>query len=100
MVAETGEVFAGQMRPGNAGANTAEDHITVLADAIAQLPDTWQAGHGRYDDATLVEHPIVVRANSAGASHWLTEECRDRNLGFSIGHAIDGRVRDALLCFG
>lgn len=98
MVAETGEVLAGKLRPGNAGANSAEDHITVLADAIAQLPEQWRAGHGRYDDEALVKHKIVVRADSAGASHWLTEECRHRNLGFSIGHQIDGRVRDALAC--
>jgi hypothetical protein len=98
MVAETGEVLAGKLRPGNAGANCAEDHVRVLADAIDQLPVQWQAGHGRYDHADLVEHKVVVRADSAGASHWLTEECRDRNLGFSIGHPIDGRVRDALVC--
>lgn len=98
MVAETGEVLAGKLRPGNSGANCAEDHVTVLADAIAQLPAPWRAGHGRYDDESLVQHDVVVRADSAGASHWLTEECRDRNLGFSIGYAIDGRVRDALLC--
>jgi len=54
MVAETGEVLAGQMRPGNAGANCTEDHIAVLADAIAQPPAWWQAGHGRYDHAELV----------------------------------------------
>lgn len=98
MVAETGEVLAGKLRPGNAGANCAQDHVRVLADAIAQLPDAWRAGHGRYDDEALVERRVVVRADSAGASHWLTEECRDRNLGFSIGHPIDGRVRDALVC--
>ena len=98
MVAETGEVLAGKMRPGNAGANCAEDHVTVLADAIDQLPPAWRAGHGRYDHADLVEHKVLVRADSAGASHWLTEECRGRNLEFSIGYAIDGRVRDALLC--
>jgi len=98
MVAETGEVLSGTLRPGNAGANCAEDHVTVLADAIAQLPDAWRAGHGRYDDQALVGRRIVVRADAAGASHWLTEECRDRNLGFSIGHPIDGRVRDGLLC--
>jgi hypothetical protein len=98
MVAETGEVLAGKLRPGNAGANCAQDHVTVLADAIAQLPAPWRAGHGRGDDESLVEHNVLVRADSAGASHWLVEECRDRNLGFSIGYAIDGRVRDALLC--
>ena len=32
-----------------------------------------------------------------GASHWLSEECRDRNIEYSIGYAIDERVRNALL---
>lgn len=35
----TGEVLAAVMRPGNAGANSAEDHIKVFTRAIAQLPD-------------------------------------------------------------
>ena len=35
---ETGEHLAGLLRPGNAGANTAADHITVLEQALAQLP--------------------------------------------------------------
>jgi hypothetical protein len=45
----------------------------------------------------LVAHELVVRTDSAGASHWFAEECRDRNIGFSLGYWIDGRVRDALL---
>lgn len=98
MVAETGEVLAGKLRTRKAGANTTEDHVTVLADAIAQLPERWRSGQGRGDDDSQVEHRVVVRADSAAASHWLTEECRDHNLGFSIGHRIDGSVRDALVC--
>jgi hypothetical protein len=47
MLAETGEVLAGMFRPGNAGANCAADHVTVLAAAIDQLPDAWQAGPPR-----------------------------------------------------
>ncbi|MDQ1005717.1 hypothetical protein QFZ82_000201 [Streptomyces sp. V4I23] len=34
----TGEALAGLLRPGNAGANTASDHITVLDAALAQTP--------------------------------------------------------------
>jgi Transposase DDE domain group 1 len=34
----TGELLAIRLRPGNAGANTAADHLEVLAEAIAQLP--------------------------------------------------------------
>jgi hypothetical protein len=33
-----GMPLAGRLRPGNAGANTAADHIAVLDDALAQLP--------------------------------------------------------------
>jgi hypothetical protein len=36
--AGSGEPVAMLLRPGNAGANTAADHKTVLADALAQLP--------------------------------------------------------------
>ena len=32
----TGEALSGLLRPGNAGANTAADHITVLDHALAQ----------------------------------------------------------------
>ena len=34
----TGEVLALLLRPGNAGSNTAADHIAVLTEAIAQIP--------------------------------------------------------------
>ena len=34
----TSEFLAGKLRAGNAGSNTAADHIEVLADAIAQIP--------------------------------------------------------------
>ena len=71
MCAETDEVLAGMLRPGNAGANCAEDHVVVLAAAIDQLPAMWQAGHRGGDDVADVQHRILVRADSAGASHWL-----------------------------
>jgi len=34
----TGEPVAAVLRPGNAGANTAADHLTVIRDALRQLP--------------------------------------------------------------
>jgi hypothetical protein len=97
MIAETGEVLTGMFRPGNAGANKAEDHVVVLAAALAQLPADWQAGHQPGDDPTSVAHKLLARADSAGASHWFAEECRNRNIGYSLGYAIDHRIRDALL---
>ncbi len=98
MIADTDEVLAGMLRAGNAGSNTAADHVLVLADAIGQLPRSWRAGHGVGDRADQVEHPILVRADSAGASHWLAEECLDRNIDFSFGYQIDQRVRDGVIC--
>ena len=35
----TGEAFAALLRPGNAGSNTAADHLTVVDWALMQLPD-------------------------------------------------------------
>src|SRR5207253_5650994 len=34
----TAEALAAILRPGNAGANTASDHVGVLEEALAQLP--------------------------------------------------------------
>jgi hypothetical protein len=42
----TGEMVVGQLRPGNAGSNTAVDHISVTRAALAQLPN-YRAGGGR-----------------------------------------------------
>ena len=47
MCAETDEVLAGILRAGNAGANTAIDHVMVVADALGQLPAEWRRGHDR-----------------------------------------------------
>ena len=95
--AETGEVFDAILRPGNAGANTAIDHVDLLDRVIDGLPDRWRRGHDLDDPAGLAETTIVVRTDSAGASHWLIEHCIDRNLEFSIGHQINTSVRAGLL---
>lgn len=98
MCAETDEVLAGILRAGNAGANNAADHVAVLADAIAQLPAAWRAGHDPDDDPASVEKRLLCRADAAGASHWLADECIARNIEFSFGYAIDDRVRDGVIC--
>jgi thioesterase domain-containing protein len=56
-LANTGEAMSGRLRPGNSGANTAADHIAVLDDALAQIPDTHRYGT-----------QILVRADSAGSA--------------------------------
>jgi hypothetical protein len=40
----SGEPVAGLLRPGNAGSNTASDHITVTRQALAQLPKRYRRG--------------------------------------------------------
>jgi hypothetical protein len=85
-----GEALAGLLRPGNAGSNTAADHLTVLGWALQSLP-----GPHRPDPDHPGGHQILVRADSAGATHGFAEACRATGLGFSFGDAVDARVRDA-----
>ena len=72
----TGEALAGLLRPGNAGSNTAADHIAVLDDALAQLPV----------DPHSAE--VIARADSAGCTHAFLEACRAREVRFCVGHPL------------
>jgi hypothetical protein len=49
------------------------------------------------DDGTLTVHQVLVRSDSPSASHGFVDSCAERNFEVSIGRAIDGRVREALL---
>jgi hypothetical protein len=80
----TGDALAGLLRPGNAGSNTAADHIAVLDVALKQL------------DQTALDGEILIRADGAGATHQLTVYCREAGIRFSVGFDVDERVRDAI----
>jgi len=83
---ETGEALAAILRPGNAGSNTAADHIAVIEGALAQIP------------ASLIETiEIVVRADSAGATHEVIGFCREHRLRYSVGYELTDPVRAAIL---
>jgi hypothetical protein len=83
---ETREALGGLLRPGDAGSNTAEDHKTVIDRALAQIP------------AEHVEAlQILVRADSAGATHGLVDYCREANMRFSVGYELTEQVRSAIL---
>jgi hypothetical protein len=86
-----GEALAGLLRKGNAGSNTADDHITVLEQALASLPDRWRPA----PDADSGPR-VVVRCDSAGATHKFAQACRDHGVGFSFGFPVDARVWDAV----
>jgi Transposase DDE domain group 1 len=86
----TGEALAGILRPGNAGSNTAADHITALDASLAQIPDTHR--HGQ---------PILIRTDSAGSStQFLTHIRALRGQGldirFSVGIAVTEPIRAVL----
>ena len=81
----TGEALAGLLRAGNAGSNTAADHVAVLDMALAQLPI----------DPTSVE--VIARADSAGLTHGFINACVAANVLFSVGHDLTEPVRTACL---
>ncbi|HUZ01823.1 MAG TPA: IS1380 family transposase, partial [Thermomicrobiaceae bacterium] len=83
--AETEEALAAVLRPGNAGANTAADHITVIDAAVEQLPE-----HAR-------GRGLLVRADSGGATHAFLDHVVSRGFRFSVGFDLTEPVREAVL---
>jgi Transposase DDE domain group 1 len=89
-----GEALAGLLRTGNAGSNTASDHVIVLQRALAALPEPWRPDPTRGDDRDGPK--VLVRCDTAGATHRFAEACRTAGVGFSFGYPVDGRVQDAV----
>lgn len=85
----SGEALAGLLRPGNAGSNTAADHIRVLDMALASLPEQARPRVGDPDGPRL-----LARSDSAGATHDFADACVQRGLEFSFGFAVDMRIQD------
>jgi Transposase DDE domain group 1 len=83
--AGNGEPLALVLRPGNAGSNTAADHIEAARLAIAQLPER-------------LRRRVLVRADSGGGTHeflkWLT--ARSRRLHYSVGMTITEAIAEAI----
>jgi hypothetical protein len=88
---QTGEALALMLRPGNAGANTAADHIAVLDAALAQLPAEVRDREG--DEPA----EILARADAAGATHAFAAALRQRQIRFSLGYYVTGTVGQAAL---
>jgi hypothetical protein len=85
----TGESLTFLLRPGRAGSNTASDHITVLTEAIAQIPP-----RRRRD--------LLVTVDGAGATLELIRHISTLNTGagrrvhYSVGFDLDARARAAI----
>ncbi len=83
---ESSEAAAGMLRPGNAGANTAADQIAVAEAALEQIPTE-----------RIESIEILLRCDSAGATHELLEWAREGNVRFSVGFGLTEPVREAIL---
>lgn len=79
------DALAGKLRPGNATANNNADNIEVLELAVAQLP------------ASKPPREILVRGDSACATHAFVKQVRELGLTFSIGLDLYQPVREAIL---
>jgi hypothetical protein len=86
--AGTGEPLSVLLRPGNAGSNTAADHITVLREALRQLP-----GHR---PGTRPGRKILIRSDAAGATHELLNWLIGQRLSYSVGFTLPHNVTDEL----
>mgnify|MGYP000957250604 CR=1 FL=1 len=82
--AGTGEPLAIALRPGNAGSNTATDHITVITAALAQLP------RGRAGKS------VLVRIDGAGSTHKVIDWLTRRRLAYSVGFTLPENTPDLL----
>ncbi len=84
----SGEPLAVLLRPGNAGSNTASDHVEVTRQALAQVPKRHRRGRN-----------TLIRTDSAGGTHeflaWLSR--RGRWLSYSVGFTITDRIHAAIL---
>ena len=83
--AATREAMSALLRPGNAGSNNAWDHVEVLCLALEQLP------------AGIDPRSVLVRCDSAGATHLLTDTASELGLRFSVGFDLTEPVRSAIL---
>jgi Transposase DDE domain group 1 len=85
----TDESLAFLLRPGNAGSNTAADHIEVLTEAMTQIP----ARHRR---------DLLVTVDGAGATLDLIRHITSlnaapgRRVHYSVGFDLDARARTAI----
>nr|WP_277605893.1 IS1380 family transposase [Glycomyces sp. L485] len=90
--------LSGMLRSGNAGSNTAADHIDVLFDALAAVPKAW------------LDHPVRVRGDTAAFTHDFlaqiralrpdtdtdTDERAGLDIRFSVGCRVDAVVQAAI----
>ncbi|MBU4213495.1 MAG: IS1380 family transposase [Actinobacteria bacterium] len=80
----TGVPVAVLLRAGNAGSNTAADHLTVISQALAQIPGNTRG------------KSVLVRIDGAGSSHKVIEALTRRRLAYSVGFTLPDNTPDLL----
>lgn len=83
----TGEPLSFLLRPGNAGSNTAADHISVTRQALAQLPFRTSGDVGR---------KVLIRTDGAGGTHAFLEYLTARRLSYSVGFTLTDAMAEAV----
>ncbi|MHB1251807.1 MAG: IS1380 family transposase [Acidimicrobiales bacterium] len=91
----TGETLGHTLRPGNATAHNAADHVEVLDAAIAQLPTAIAWGHHQGDELTP-SRQIIARADNAGATREFLAACRSRRVNFSVTARANAQLQSAI----
>ena len=86
--AGTGEPLQILLRPGNAGSNTAKDHITVVKAALKQLP-----GHRT---GTRPGRKVLIRIDGAGSTHALLDWMSVQRLAYSVGFGLPDNTAELL----
>lgn len=86
--AGSGESLAFMLRAGNAGSNTADDHIAVIKEALRQLP-----GHvpGRRPG-----RKVLIRTDGAGCTHDVIEWMARQRLSYSVGFTLPANTPELL----
>ena len=81
----TGEPLTMLLRRGNAGSNTAADHITVARAALKALPGIDPSRPGR---------KVLVRTDGAGHSHEFLDWLHARGVQYSVGFTLPDVMPD------
>lgn len=88
----TGEPVAVLLRPGNAGSNTAADHITVLDQALSAIP-----GHV---DGQEWGQRLVVRTDAAGGSQAFLNHLDDLDVAYTVGLPVTWQIGEIASTLG
>jgi len=76
----TGEPLSMMLRSGNAGSNTAADHIQVTKDALRQLPFYRHSGR--------IGRKVLIRADGGGGTHEYLKWLSGQGLSYSVGFTL------------